>query len=338
MKREGFVQRTQGYVALWLILGGIPLLILGGIADKMTNVGAQVATAGTKQQDDHAASIFEPGPLAEPKSLQQTGVFADTTRATIPSDNPQTPPKIALGQRLFFERRLSADETVACSSCHDPKKAFTDGRPVSIGIKGRVGQRNAPTILNALYNKTQFWDGRARTLEEQAAQPIVNPSEMGQPSLDKAVARIASVAEYDQAFRDVFGRPPNGPDLLRAIASYERTQVSFDSPFDHFVARDENAIDTSAKRGWAYSTVKTLLDRMVDKGLVGGRQIGNVWEYTASMPRNKAQRRAWRRFVDVAFGGALAPTLAFVAKESKLTKQERAELRSLLDQLEKGDE
>ena len=248
MKREGFVQRT--HVALWLILGGIPLLILGGIADKMANAGAQVATAGTKQQGDHAASIFEPGPLAEPKSLQQTGVSADTTRATIPSDNPQTPAKIVLGQRLFFERRLSADGTVACSSCHDPKKAFTDGRAVSIGIKGRAGQRNAPTILNALYNKTQFWDGRVRTLEEQAAQPIVNSSEMGQPSLDKAIARIASIAEYDQAFRDVFGRPPNGPDLLRAIASYERTQVSFDSPFDHFVAGDENAIDTSAKRGW----------------------------------------------------------------------------------------
>jgi cytochrome c peroxidase len=128
--------------------------------------------------------------------------------------------------------------------------AFTDGRPVSIGIKGFVGQRNAPTILNALYNKTQFWDGRVQTLEEQAAQPVVNPSEMGQPSLDAAVADIASTAEYDQAFRAVFGRPPNGPDLLLAIASYERTQVSFDSPFDHFIAGDENAIDASAKRGW----------------------------------------------------------------------------------------
>jgi BlaI family penicillinase repressor len=94
----------------------------------------------------------------------------------------------------------------------------------------------------------------------------------------------------------------------------------------------------TAKRGWAYSTVKTLLDRMVDKGLVAGRQVGNVWEYTPSMPRQKAQRWAWRRFVDVAFGGAVAPTLAFVAKEGKLSKQERAELRAVLDQMEKGDE
>jgi cytochrome c peroxidase len=119
-----------------------------------------------------------------------------------------------------------------------------------VGIKGRVGQRNAPTVLNALFNKTQFWDGRVKTLEEQAALPIVNPIEMGQPSMDAAVAKIAGIEEYEQAFRRVFGRPVNGPDLLRAIASYERTLVSFNSPFDHFIAEDKNAIDDSAKRGW----------------------------------------------------------------------------------------
>lgn len=175
---------------------------------------------------------------------------AEATRAAIPTDNPQTPEKIALGERLFFDGRLSVDGTVACSTCHDPALAFTDGRPVSIGVKGRAGQRNAPTILNALYNNTQFWDGRAKTLEEQAAFPIVNPSEMGQPSLDAAVARIAALPEYAQAFSRVFGRPMNGTDLVRAIASYERTQFSFDSPFDHFMAGDKNAISDSAKRGW----------------------------------------------------------------------------------------
>ncbi len=172
------------------------------------------------------------------------------TRAAIPADNPQTPEKISLGQKLFFDRRLSADGTVSCSTCHDPEFAFTDRKPTSVGIKGRVGQRNAPTILNALYNKTQFWDGRVNTLEEQAALPIVNSVEMGHPNLDAAVAQIASIEEYRRAFQRVFGRPPNGPDLLRAIASYERSQLSFDSPFDHFIAGDKNAIDDSAKRGW----------------------------------------------------------------------------------------
>ena len=194
--------------------------------------------------------IPKAGPLAQPKSIHQVGVPAAATRAAIPPDNPQTPEKIALGQKLFFDGRLSADGTVACSTCHDPARAFTDGRPTSVGIKGRIGQRNAPTILNALYNKTQFWDGRVKTLEEQAALPIVNPVEMGQPSLDAAVARIAAIPEYQDAFRKVFGGPPNARDLLRAIASYERTQLSFDSPFDRFIAGDSTAIDDAAKRGW----------------------------------------------------------------------------------------
>ena len=194
--------------------------------------------------------IPETDPLAQPKSLQQVGTPVAMTREIIPADNPQTPEKISLGQRLFFDRRLSADGTVSCSTCHDPALAFTDRRPTSVGIKGRVGQRNAPTVLNALYNKTQFWDGRVNTLEEQAALPIVNSVEMGHANLDAAVAQIAAVEEYQQAFRAVFGRPPNGPDLVRAIASYERTQLSFDSPFDHFIAGDKNAIDDSAKHGW----------------------------------------------------------------------------------------
>jgi Di-haem cytochrome c peroxidase len=118
----------------------------------------------------------------------------------IPPDNPQTAEKIALGEKLFFDGRLSADGTVACSTCHNPAWAFTDGKPTSIGVKGRVGQRNAPTILNALYNETQFWDGRVNTLEEQAALPIVNPIEMGQPSMDAAVARIAAIDEYQRPF------------------------------------------------------------------------------------------------------------------------------------------
>lgn len=239
-----FVRRIQVFASLWLLLLGVALHPLSAAAD------ATAATAPAQQQDTRTTLTSAGEPLAQPKPFNQLGIPADATRAAIPPDNPQTPAKIALGQRLFFDPRLSADGTIACSTCHDPKQAFTDGLPVSIGIKGRAGQRNAPTILNALYNKTQFWDGRASSLEEQAVQPIVNPSEMGQPDLDAAIANIASIAEYDQAFRSVFGRPPNGPDLARAIASYERTQVSFDAPFDHFIAGEENAIDASARRGW----------------------------------------------------------------------------------------
>src|SRR6202007_2023647 len=190
------------------------------------------------------------GPLAGPRSLNQVGLPIQQTLAEIPPDNPQTPEKIALGEKLFFEPRLSADGTVACASCHNPDRAFTDGRPTSVGFKGRVGQRNAPTILNALYNKKQFWDGRSETLEDQAALPITNPSEMGQASLDAAVATLTAIAEYKEDFQHVFGQDPSGLTLVRAIASYERTLISFDSPFDHFIAGDPNAINDAAKRGW----------------------------------------------------------------------------------------
>jgi cytochrome c peroxidase len=225
------------------------------LAGAFTSVVLVVLVTGTGTLTLGSAAVKPPpipqaGQLARPKSLNQVGASEEATRSAIPPDNPQTTEKIALGQKLFFDGRLSADGTVACSTCHDPARAFTDGRPTSIGIQGRVGQRNAPTILNALYNKTQFWDGRVKTLEEQAALPIVNRVEMGQPSLDAAVARIAAIEEYQLAFRRVFGRPPTGPDLVRAIASYERTQLSFDSPFDHFIAGDRNAIDNAAKRGW----------------------------------------------------------------------------------------
>ncbi len=229
-----------------------------GVATAITSAMMWIAGCGGshgyapgKFHEDLAALYPPQGELlARPRSLDQIGLPIAATRAAIPPDNPQTPAKIALGQKLFFDRRLSADGTVACSTCHDPAHAFTDGRPHSIGIKGHVGQRNAPTILNALYNKTQFWDGRAKTLEEQAALPIVNPMEMGQPSLEAAVSRIAAIDEYQQAFRTVFGRPADSADMVRAIASYERNLYSFGSPFDRFVAGDENAIDGASKRGW----------------------------------------------------------------------------------------
>jgi cytochrome c peroxidase len=235
-----------------MVGGTCAALILGcGGANRKTVLGSEaVPDNGVEQAAGKAPPIPKAGRLARPRPLQQVGAPAALTRAAVPADNPQAPAKIALGQKLFFDGRLSADGTVACATCHDPKRAFTDGRPTSIGIKGRVGQRNSPTILNALYNKTQFWDGRVKTLEGQAALPIVNPVEMGQPSLEAAVAGVAAVEEYRQDFRRVFGRPPNGPDLLRAIASYERSLLSFNSPFDHFIAGDKDAIDDSAKRGW----------------------------------------------------------------------------------------
>ena len=225
-------------------------VLLLGACERDRSESGSLASAAFRTSAEPLGPIPMPDAFAEPKSLQQVGVPLALTRAVIPLDNPQTPAKVALGEKLFFDGRLSANGTVACSSCHNPQLAFTDGRPVSVGIGNRLGQRNAPTILNALYNVTQFWDGRAGTLEQQVIFPITNPVEMGQPNLDSAVARIAAITEYRRAFQTIFGRPINGGDLARAIASYERSQVAFDSPFDHFVAGDSSAIDASARRGW----------------------------------------------------------------------------------------
>src|SRR5437879_4858773 len=157
------------------LLIGLAVLALGGEVAKEASWKLGATAKASPQAPANPPPIPAAGPLADPKSLKQVGVPVEATRAAVPADNPQTPEKIALGKKLFFDGRLSADGTVSCATCHDPDHAFTDGKPVSIGIRGQVGQRNAPTILNALYNKTQFWDGRAETLEDQAIFPIVNP-------------------------------------------------------------------------------------------------------------------------------------------------------------------
>ena len=203
-----------------------------------------------------APPLPKAGPLAQPRSQDQVGFPAALTQSVIPPSSPLTPAVVALGEKLFFDSRLSEDGTVACVTCHDPARAFTDGRPTSIGVHGRVGQRNAPTILNALYNKTQFWDGRVHTLEQQAALPITNPFEMGATSIGEAVSKIAGDKEYQTEFMQAFGRDVNEQDMLRAIATYERTLVSFDSPFDHYIAGEANAIGDAAKRGWELFNTK----------------------------------------------------------------------------------
>jgi cytochrome c peroxidase len=244
-KRTGFCFVVPAIVTCMAFLTGCDS---GHLKEPSAETPAPVGKA--QRAPGKAPPIPKEGPLARPRSREQVGFPVEWTKSVMPTGKPATSEEIALGQKLFFEGRLSADGTVACATCHDPACAFTDGRPASIGIDGRIGQRNSPTVLNALYSATQFWDGRAKSLEEQAALPIVNSVEMGQPSLEAAVTKIGGIEEYDQAFRKVFGRPVNGPDLVRAISSYERTLVSFDAPFDRFIAGDKNAIDESAKRGW----------------------------------------------------------------------------------------
>ncbi len=170
----------------------------------------------------------------------------------IPADNPPTADTVALGRRLYYDTQLSADDTVACSNCHNPALAFTDGRPVSLGVGGKTGTRNAPTVLNAAYHPLQFWDGRAKTLEDQAGGPIQNPVEMNQPH-DVMVAKIGKLKDYQAAFDKAFGPGPITADKVeKSIASFERTLISGNSPFDRYqFGGDKTALSDSAVRGLA---------------------------------------------------------------------------------------
>ena len=172
----------------------------------------------------------------------------------VPEDNPITPAKVALGEKLFSDKRFSADGTVSCATCHDPKMAFVDGLPVSEGIKGLKGTRNAPTVINAAYYTSQFWDGRRKTLEEQALDPFVNPVEHGLKSHDPIVKICREDPAYRKAFKEIFGIEPEEISIdhvVKAIAAFERTVIAGNSPFDrYYFGGEEDAISEAAKRGF----------------------------------------------------------------------------------------
>jgi cytochrome c peroxidase len=163
--------------------------------------------------------------------------------------NELTPDRIALGRKLYFDTRLSKDGTLACATCHDVSRGFTDHRSVSEGIGDHLGQRSAPTTMNAALLQSQFWDGRAPSLEEQAKLPILNPIEMGHPDADSAMASVKTDPAYQALFQKAYGRAPNYDDLGRAIASFERTLIFLDAPFDRFAAGDLKALSPAAQRG-----------------------------------------------------------------------------------------
>lgn len=170
----------------------------------------------------------------------------------IPADNPPTAETIALGHKLYYDTQLSGDNTIACSNCHNPALFFTDGSRVSTGVGGKTGTRNAPTVLNAAYNPLQFWDGRAKSLEDQAGGPIQNPVEMNQPHA-VMVAKIGKLPEYQPAFDKAFGPGPITIEKVEmAIAAFERTLLSGNSPFDRYqYGGDKSALSASAIRGLA---------------------------------------------------------------------------------------
>ncbi len=168
----------------------------------------------------------------------------------VPADNPLTKEKIELGRILFFDKRLSKNNTIACASCHMAKKGFTDGMPVSTGIHGLKGGRSAPVSFNRVYSKMQFWDGRAATLEDQSIGPFANPIEHGFANHDEMVAKMKKIPGYRKLFQEVFGGEITIQDVGRAIASFQRTVLSGNSAVDKFdIGGDASALNDSGKRG-----------------------------------------------------------------------------------------
>jgi cytochrome c peroxidase len=168
----------------------------------------------------------------------------------VPDDNTLTIAKIVLGRQLFHERRLSRDGSLSCSGCHDPKRAFTDGRRVARGVADARGTRNVPIIVNRAWGRSFFWDGRAPTLEEQVLQPILNPDELAMTP--ERVVAVALSPRYRREFEQAFGALNERvvlEQVARAIASYVRTIQDGDAPYDRYLAGDRSAISRSAQHG-----------------------------------------------------------------------------------------
>ena len=166
----------------------------------------------------------------------------------IPEDNPVTAAKVKLGKKLFGEKLLSRDRSLACKGCHQPKRAFTDGHAKAVGVYGRQGPRSVPTLVNRAYGRAFFWDGRTSTLEEQVVKPIESESEMDM-TVGEAVDRLKRKSRYRKMFQQAFHREPNGEDLAGALASYVRTIYSGDSPFDRYIYGKRGALTDQQRRG-----------------------------------------------------------------------------------------
>jgi cytochrome c peroxidase len=217
--------------------------------------------------------------------------------APVPEQNPQTPEKIELGKKLFFDRRLSGDGTMSCATCHNPEQAFTDGLAISLNYPTTRNWRNSPTLINVAYQKALFHDGRARTLEDQALFPLMSAFEMNR-NLDFVEEAIRSVPEYVEEFKKVFGDGDTSRErIAMAIAAFERTLVSVNPPLDRWLKGDKKALSVEVKNGYDIFTGKGKCADCHD-----GVSLSDNKFHALNVPENEAQEKdprvaATRRFV-----------------------------------------
>lgn len=221
------------------------LATVGLLAFATRATSADNKTHGATAMPDQQAALDK---LTSAAPNVPTGVDPIVWKSAV-GDNPPSAARVALGKKLYFETALSKDGTVACATCHDVTRSFTDRRPVSEGVGDQLGRRNAPTTMNAALLHSQFLDGRATSLEDQAGQPILNSVEMAMPNEAAAVAALERKG-YGAEFKEVFGHPLTYADIRKALAAFERTLMFLDAPFDRFLAGDTSAISGDARAGW----------------------------------------------------------------------------------------
>ncbi len=170
--------------------------------------------------------------------------------APAPADNPTTDAKVTLGKMLFMDPRFSSTGTISCNSCHNVMEGGDDSRTFSMGVHGKIGGRNAPTVWNSAFHSVQFWDGRADLLEDQAKGPVTNPVEMGVSEIEQAMDKVRAIPGYKPYFDEAFGKDAMTVDnAAKAVASFERTLITPNSPYDKYVKGDKKAMSAEQVRG-----------------------------------------------------------------------------------------
>jgi len=258
MRASGQGLGRHGRLALGAVLGigviafTIKLIALFFLSSYPTQTISPILAQSQMGQEkaQEKAARLQARMVQVPKAWTLWEALPETAPA--PIENPTTKSKIALGKQLFHDKNLSQDRSLSCASCHDiDQYGGADGKKQAIGVQGAVGHRNTPTVLNAAFQRRLFWDGRASSLEQQALGPLLNPIEMGMPSDEAVVARVIQEASYPPAFRQAFGADGKITikTITQALAAYQRSLITPDSPYDDFIKGDATALSEAAQRG-----------------------------------------------------------------------------------------
>lgn len=252
-----------------------------------------------------------------------------------PKENLYTPEKSELGRLLYYDKRLSVDGTVSCATCHAPENAFTDNKPVSSGMQGQKGGRSAPTVFNRAYSLAQFWDGRAATLEEQAGGPMQNPIEMGNTH-EVVVKTLRGIPGYRARFKQVFGTEDFGIDeVTKAIATYERTVLSGNSPYDRYKAGNKTAMSASQIRGFDVYFNKAKCDQCHEGINLTANSYHNIGVGTDKPNPDEGRSVVTKNPAD--WGAFKTPTLREIARTAPYMHDGSiATLEEVVDYYDKG--